>query len=135
MLILENLHFSFNFEDSFGWYSNLYWQLFSFGGWNTSTQALLAFQVSVERSVVTLMDLPFEALCHFTYGFQYSSFVLNFWQFDSAVLRRASFLSEDLNASIMWHPSHSSDLGCFLLLMAVNKIYPPQGLRVLNFVL
>jgi hypothetical protein len=35
------------------------WQLFSFSTWNTSCHALLAFEVSIEKSAVILMGVLF----------------------------------------------------------------------------
>jgi hypothetical protein len=46
-------------NDSFAGWSILGLKLFSFSAQNTSSQALLAFIVSVEISAVVLMDLPF----------------------------------------------------------------------------
>jgi hypothetical protein len=46
--------------------------LFSFSAWKTSLHALLAFNVSVEKSAVFLMGLPLYVVCFFlSYSLQY----------------------------------------------------------------
>jgi hypothetical protein len=59
--------------DSFAGYSVLGLKLFSFSARKISPQALLAFNVSVEKSAVILMGLPLYVICFFYYALQYSS--------------------------------------------------------------
>jgi hypothetical protein len=48
-------------------------KLFSFSSWKISNQALLAFNVSVEKSAVILMGLPLHVISFFlSYSLQYS---------------------------------------------------------------
>jgi hypothetical protein len=53
-------------NDSFAGYSILGLKLFSFTAWKTSPQALLGFNVSVEKSAVVLMGLPLYVICFFS---------------------------------------------------------------------
>jgi hypothetical protein len=41
-------------------------KLFSFSAWKSLPHALLAFNVSVEKSAVILMDLPLYGICFFS---------------------------------------------------------------------
>jgi hypothetical protein len=52
-------------NDSFAGKSILGFKLFSFSAWKVSPQALLAFNVSVEKSAVILMGLPLDVICFF----------------------------------------------------------------------
>jgi hypothetical protein len=52
-------------KDSFAGYINLGFYLFSFRLWNISIHVLLAFRVSLEKSVVILIGLPLYVTCHF----------------------------------------------------------------------
>jgi hypothetical protein len=49
-------------------------KLFSFSAQNTSLHAVLAFNVSFEKSAVILMGLPLYVTCFFSYSLKYSLF-------------------------------------------------------------
>jgi hypothetical protein len=51
-------------------------KLFSFSAQKTSLHSLLAFNVSVEKSAVILMDLPLYIIFFFSYSLQYSFSIL-----------------------------------------------------------
>jgi hypothetical protein len=67
--------------------------LFSLRVCMRSTQDLLAFIVSGEKSVVILIGLPLCYLTLFLYCFYYSFFVLCIWCFDYYVMGGISFLA------------------------------------------
>jgi len=67
---------------NFARYSILVWQFFSFSTLNISSYSLLSCKIAVVKSADSLNGVPLYVTSHFSYCFQISLFILDFWQLD-----------------------------------------------------